>query len=536
MAERIEAQSGLLRALEDPGRFATIVELAPWRGPSLGSGTLGAREMARGLQGEPRIDALSLTDGAGGRLSASPEGLAKELVEAGAEVVFHVTCRDRNRNDLVRLGWRLQEIGVRNVLALSGDYPLDGSWGVAKAVFDIDSVALLELYDALGSGRIGSVVATRRTRRDRARSPAPAIPAGWRPRAGASFYLGAAVNPYKRLESERALQEAKLALKARSGARFAITQIGFDLGELARLARFVLERHLDVRLVAGVALLDRRSAKAFHSGAVPGVEMSDALFERVEQEATSNDDGRAFFIELAARWAAAARWLGYAGVYLSGGHRPQDYIDVLERLKALEQEEGAWLLEDASWPLAPAVSPAPFGPREGRAHRVVADRGGTLVYGLSKAINRLVLAPESIGRPVASALVNGAQALGLGRALHLAEQAIKVPLYGCRDCGDCSLEEVAYLCPESQCVKNQRNGPCGGSRDGECEVPGLGCVWVRAYERRRRDGTQDALFDRPVTIQDNALRGTSSWANYLLGRDHTATGTGHGARPDQGPV
>ena len=45
-----------------------------------------------------------------------------------------------------------------------------------------------------------------------------------------------------------------------------------------------------------------------------------------------------------------------------------------------------------------------------------------------------------------------------------------MPLFGCRDCGDCSLPDIAYVCPESQCAKNQRNGPCGGTRDGLCEV------------------------------------------------------------------
>ena len=49
---------------------------------------------------------------------------------------------------------------------------------------------------------------------------------------------------------------------------------------------------------------------------------------------------------------------------------------------------------------------------------------------------------------------------------HTFEQLAKEPLYSCRDCGDCSLPDIAYLCPESQCVKNQRNGPCGGTKAG----------------------------------------------------------------------
>ena len=106
------------------------------------------------------------------------------------------------------------------------------------------------------------------------------------------------------------------------------------------------------------------------------------------------------------------------------------------------------------------------------------------------------------------------------KVLHLAEHASKVPLYNCKDCGDCSLPEIAYLCPESQCAKNQRNGPCGGSHDGLCEVTDKECIWARAYERLKPYGEEASMLDGPVVFNDNALRGTSAWANTFLGRDH----------------
>ena len=110
----------------------------------------------------------------------------------------------------------------------------------------------------------------------------------------------------------------------------------------------------------------------------------------------------------------------------------------------------------------------------------------------------------------------GAQGGRQGRAR--LEQAAKVSLFRCKDCGDCSLPEIAYVCPESMCAKNQRNGPCGGTRDGLCGglrhrvhlVAGL-----RAAEGIRRGG----MLDGPV-VKDNALAGTSAWANAFLGRDH----------------
>jgi methylenetetrahydrofolate reductase (NADPH) len=106
----------------------------------------------------------------------------------------------------------------------------------------------------------------------------------------------------------------------------------------------------------------------------------------------------------------------------------------------------------------------------------------------------------------------------VGRAAHTLEQAAKVPMFDCLDCGDCSLPDIAYVCPESTCAKNQRNGPCGGTRDGLCEVYDSECIWSQAYERLKAYGEEETMLDGPVVIKDNALSRTSAWANTFLGR------------------
>jgi methylenetetrahydrofolate reductase (NADPH) len=109
------------------------------------------------------------------------------------------------------------------------------------------------------------------------------------------------------------------------------------------------------------------------------------------------------------------------------------------------------------------------------------------------------------------------------KPLRALEKLTKAALFDCKDCGDCSLPDIAFLCPESQCAKNQRNGPCGGTREGRCEVDGYGdCIWLRAYERLKQDGHERELLDHVPVVQNQALRGTSAWANLWLGRDHTA--------------
>ncbi|MCP4718609.1 MAG: methylenetetrahydrofolate reductase, partial [Desulfobacteraceae bacterium] len=77
---------------------------------------------------------------------------------------------------------------------------------------------------------------------------------------------------------------------------------------------------------------------------------------------------------------------------------------------------------------------------------------------------------------------------------------------------------TAFLCPES-CPKHTRNGACGGSRDGFCEVHSdRKCVWVRAYNRLEHCGAH--LGQEVVPPRMWELNKTSSWINFHLGKDH----------------
>ncbi len=104
------------------------------------------------------------------------------------------------------------------------------------------------------------------------------------------------------------------------------------------------------------------------------------------------------------------------------------------------------------------------------------------------------------------------------------EDLSKRLLFDCRKCGDCALFEMAYLCPESQCPKYLRNGPCGGSEKTRCEVfNDRPCVWVRGYDRLKSVGRQEELKDRCVPARNWDLNQTSSWLNFFLGLDHHET-------------
>lgn len=508
----------LRRVLTAPaGEFATVVELVPWAGELTDARGQRPLRMAADLAGDARITALSVTDNAGGHVRLSPDAPGEALRALGHDVIVHVACRDRNRNGLQSLGWDLMSRGLTTILAVSGDYPVEGFSGLAKPVFDMDSVGLLELYRDLGEA------AAARATADGADSP-----------EAHAFFLGCAVDPHKRLERDLVPQYLKLALKARAGAGFVITQVGYDARKQDELLRVMRRDGITLPAIANAYILDRGVARAFHAGRIPGCVVTDELLALVEEHATGPDNGRAFYLELAAKQVVVARGLGYRGIYLSGHRDATEIARVLELAAAHDPDDWRALVKDVSFGLpgafqlfdsdggglnadqpsrAYAASLTPAARRRAR-------RGVAPFYKVNRALHSRVFEPGTPGFRAWGGVYGAIERAHVGRPLHVLEQAVKVPLFDCRDCGDCSLPDVAYLCPESQCAKNQRNGPCGGAHDGRCEVGDRPCVWAEAYRRLKPYGEELTMLDRPPIISDNRLRRTSAWANTFLGRDH----------------
>jgi methylenetetrahydrofolate reductase (NADPH) len=77
---------------------------------------------------------------------------------------------------------------------------------------------------------------------------------------------------------------------------------------------------------------------------------------------------------------------------------------------------------------------------------------------------------------------------------------------------------MEYVCPQT-CPKHLRNGPCGGTFSGRCEVADKPCIWVAVYEHAAAARRVEDLRTY-IPPPDRALSGTSSWINYFLGRDN----------------
>ncbi len=91
------------------------------------------------------------------------------------------------------------------------------------------------------------------------------------------------------------------------------------------------------------------------------------------------------------------------------------------------------------------------------------------------------------------------------------ELMVKGPLFGCRMCGNCLLQETAFICP-MECPKGMRNGPCGGTTpDRMCYVdPTRKCVWYAIYDRAYRKGREDTLLEVLPPLDWNKA-GVETW-------------------------
>jgi len=454
-----------------------------------------------------RLTALSITDLAGGNPALSPDVLGREILDLGIDVLIHFTTKDINRNTLQARALQLARMDLHNLLVMTGDAPLEGYLGRARPVFDLHAVEALRMLSGLDTGK----------------------PNG---SGQSAFFTGSAISPFKIHAAEWMGQYLKLRRKVAAGARFAITQVGFDARKFAELATYVERAGLDVRLIGNVYLLSPPAARAMAEGRVPGAVVTRGLLAQVERDAAAPDGGKAARIERAARLLAVLKGLGYRGAHVGGHGVP--FRDVATMLDRFEAVASRWqeFLPDFDWPQPKGTYLYAGDPVAIRTHpeeipipRRPAGREAT-AYRLMRAFHWMAFTKGGLRSRVWRWVARWADRSRIGRGLlHLVEDLPKLLMFECRRCGDCALPDLAYLCPESQCAKYLRNGPCGGSHDGRCEVwPDRPCIWVRVFERLHSVGRTEELADGWVPPRQWSLDRTSAWCNFWLERDHHGGG------------
>jgi len=100
------------------------------------------------------------------------------------------------------------------------------------------------------------------------------------------------------------------------------------------------------------------------------------------------------------------------------------------------------------------------------------------------------------------------------RMLETVERWVKGPLFGCRMCGNCMLQETAFIC-SMECPKGVRNGPCGGSTEEHCYVDETRpCIWYKIYDRSFKMGREEKLLEVLPPLDWDKV-GTETWGDVF---------------------
>jgi methylenetetrahydrofolate reductase (NADPH) len=233
------------------GRFVITSEA----GPPKGVDTTKMFEEVDLLQ--DKVDAFNVTDQQSSVMRLGSLAVSHLLKKRGAEPIFQLTCRDRNRIALQSDLLSAYVLGIENVLCLTGDYVSLGDHPDAKPVFDLDSVSLIQTVKTLNEGH------------DLAGQELLGAP---------QFCIGAVVSPgADPLEP----QIIKMETKLRAGAEFFQTQAVYDLEQFKTFMKQV--EHLDVPVLGGIILLKSAGMARFMNRNVAGVHVPEHLISRMEE-------------------------------------------------------------------------------------------------------------------------------------------------------------------------------------------------------------------------------------------------------------
>ncbi len=456
------------------------------------------------------IKVISLTDLPSGGPALPPEAFVPFVLEHGLTPVPHLSGKDGNRNSVEARLHGLARMGAENVLALTGDIQHRGFQGEAKRVYDLDSVLILWLVQALRDG-----ITYQMGPREIQTTPF-------------DFFPGAVVSPYKCNEPDQMMQLYKLELKILLGARFVITQLGFNLRKLYELKQYMDREGLGhVPVLANIYVATATIAKMMRAGDISGCVAPEALIQSLDGAK------KAQRLERAALTVAAVRDLGFAGAHIGGfGLSHGDFMKILELSAEIG---GGWrdrldelvFTEPGEFYLLPEGSDGLSDP-EGPYNSDGPSSGPGLTQRLGRlAHDHLISQDSAMGRFLQGRLENEdgtARRSGVWHHVLGASTVYRKAALGCMSCGDCLQDHLHYAgCTMNKCYKELRNGPCGGSRiDGTCEAdPALPCIWNTVYETTLAADSDPRKFARTlVPPRDWCLDQTNAMANRILGLDN----------------
>lgn len=245
-----EAYSNFMKELQS-GRFVFTGELEPIKTIDI-SDVLKEAEALKG-----HVAACNVTDNPGSNVAISSLAVS-HLVQAktGMEVIYQLRCSDRNRIALTSDLLGAAALGIKNVLALTGDHTLLGDMPNAKPVFDLDSTVLIQMIRRMvseGKDLHGNDIA----------GPKPQL------------NIGGAANP-NATPSEPEIM--KIMRKIDAGVDFLQTQVCFDA---AKTLTFLDElKGFNIPVLVGIFPMKNYGTANYFAHYVPGVSVPKDLLDR----------------------------------------------------------------------------------------------------------------------------------------------------------------------------------------------------------------------------------------------------------------
>jgi 5,10-methylenetetrahydrofolate reductase len=289
----VEQVNNRFRAALETGEFLLTAELGPPKGTDVSAFVEKGKTLSQ------RFHGLNVTDNQSSVMRLSSLAGSVHLREAGVTPIMQMTCRDRNRlaiqSDLLG-AW---SFGIENLLVLTGDHPRFGDHPTAKAVYDLDSVQLLDTVRRLNEGF---------------------DLAGKQLKGKTDFVVGAAASPVARpLEPEL----LKFDKKVEAGAVFFQTQAVFAPESLESFMAHARTR--PVKIIAGVLVLKSARMIEFINANVPGLDVPPDIEAAIRKAADPVREG----IRVAGRIVSEIREL-VDGVHIMAIGNEECSLDVLE--------------------------------------------------------------------------------------------------------------------------------------------------------------------------------------------------------------
>jgi methionine synthase / methylenetetrahydrofolate reductase (NADH) len=302
------AEPTRLQQLLADGEFVLSVQLDP----PLGANADGLIQTARAIRDSGKAQFVDVNDNprARARMSGIMASVSIERF-AGIETIPHLTPRDTTLSGLESLLLGAHAEGVRNILAVTGDPPEAGDYPGTHGVWEVDSIGLVELMSSLNRGEDfhGRAID-----------------------APTSFFPGVAVNP---TADDLGLEAERFHAKVAAGARFAMTQILFDLEPLESF-RERIGGTWPIPILVGIWPVRSLELLVRVHNETPGIVVPEHVQERYR---AAGPETRRVGGELGLELLAGSRELAHGAYVVAPFRAPMNVLDFLPQPAAQDPVE-----------------------------------------------------------------------------------------------------------------------------------------------------------------------------------------------------